>query len=417
MADPLFSVNIQGSRKSIAALDVAQILYLLIEIEPPPQRDAARLPLNLCIVIDSSSSMKGERLDHVRTAVKAVLEEMLAGDVLSLVAFNDSAEIILPPQKIISSIKIEPVLKKITASGGSELGSGLQTGITQLSTSNLETHNNQLILITGAHTYGSESSCANLAEKAAADGIEFSTFGIGSEWNDRFLDRLVSFSGGQSVYIDSPGKLDSSLEQRVESIGRNYAKNVRMIANFTDEITLKSAVKVNPFAQQLSVQNGQLNFGGAEEQKPLTVLLEFVISPIVAKNSLSVPILLVADLPSLHIKDRTHTQKYDLEVLDNNPLLQPSEYLLHAVQAMNFHRMNELAWQEIKVGAIEKATSRLHNLATRLLEQSKTEMAQRLLSEADRLMTWGSMSGEGRKALKYGTRALMEQSRTDEHQQ
>jgi hypothetical protein len=71
-----------------------------------------------------------------------------------------------------------------------------------------------------------------------------------------------------------------------------------------------------------------------------------------------------------------------------------------------------LAWQDIKTGDIDKATTRLHLLATRLLEEGHTNMAQRVLSEADRLMTRGSMSGEGRKALKYGTRALLEESRT-----
>jgi len=82
------------------------------------------------------------------------------------------------------------------------------------------------------------------------------------------------------------------------------------------------------------------------------------------------------------------------------------------VQAMNFHRMSEVAWKDIKSGDIERATSRLNLLATRLLEEGHTNMAQRVLSEADRLATLGSMSGEGRKALKYGTRALLEETRT-----
>ena len=78
---------------------------------------------------------------------------------------------------------------------------------------------------------------------------------------------------------------------------------------------------------------------------------------------------------------------------------------------MNFHRMNELAWQEIQDGDIQKATIRLQTLATRLLEAGHAGMAQRVFSEAERVMTWGSMSGEGRKALKYGTRALLSESR------
>ncbi len=173
MADPLFSVNIQGSRTAIATLETAQILYLLIDIKPPKQAEATRLPLNLCLVIDRSTSMKGVRLHHVRIAAMAILEKMLPDDMVTMVAFSDWAEVILPPQKIDSSPKITTVLNRITASGGTELFSGLQVGIRQLSHTNLETHNNHLILLTDGHTYGDEKSCVNLDQKAADNGIDF----------------------------------------------------------------------------------------------------------------------------------------------------------------------------------------------------------------------------------------------------
>ncbi len=415
MADPLFSVNIQGSRNAIAALEVAQLLYLLIDIKPTKQREDTRLPLNLCLVIDRSTSMKGVRLHHVRTAAKAILEKLSAEDVVSMIAFSDWAEVILPPQRIDSSSKIITVLNRVTASGGTEMFSGLQAGIRQLSRTSLETHNNHLILLTDGHTYGDETRCVKLAEKAAEDGIDFSAFGIGSEWNDQFLDRLVSYSGGQSLYIESPREVISYMERRVEGITRIYAQNVRMIADFNEGIRLKSAFKVYPFAQQLSVNEDQLNFGAAEGQRLLSILLEFIISPKALKREIFIPIKLLADIPAMLIKDRELELTYKLEITDNNPRLQPSEDLLNAVQAMNFHRMSEVAWKDIKGGDIEKATSRLHLLATRLLEEGHTIMAQRILSEVDLLATSGLMSGEGRKALKYGTRALLEETRTADH--
>jgi Ca-activated chloride channel family protein len=411
MADPLFSVKIQGSREAIAALEVAQILYLLVDIRPPQKREIKRLPLNLCLVIDRSTSMKGTRLHHVRAAAIALLEKLLAEDLVTIVAFSDWAEVILPPQKIESTAKVMTALNTITASGGTEMFSGLQAGIIQLKRTNLETHNNHLILLTDGHTYGDETTSIKIVREAADKGIDFSAFGIGSEWNDRFLDKLVSYSGGQSIYIESPQKVTSYMEQRVEGIGRIYAQNVRLNVDFPEGIKLKSAFKVNPFAQQLSVKEQQLNLGAVEGRRPLSILLEFIIPPLDSNSSISIPVQLLADIPSQLIKDRDLKLSYDLEVVDRNPQLQPPDDIIDAVQAMNFHQMNESAWQDIKKGDIEKATARLHMLATRLLEEGHTKMAQRVLSEADRLMTRGSMSGEGRKALKYGTRALLEESR------
>lgn len=408
MADPLFSVNIQGSRRSIAALQVEQVLYLLVDITSIQQSDVERQPLNLCLVVDRSTSMKGARLNAVRAAASALIEKLMVNDVLSIVTFSDWAEVVLPPQNIESKAKVMSVLNNITGAGGTEIFSGLQAGISQLAKSNLDAHNNHLILLTDGHTYGDEEPSDKIVRKATEKGIDFSAFGIGSEWNDRFLDKLVSYSGGQSVYIESPTNVISHMERRIDGIGRIYAQNIRLLVDFEDGIKLESAFKVNPFAQELTVKRDQLNFGAVEGAKPLSILLELIVPPVPADTTISIPFRFFADIPSQLVRDRELNEKYDLQVVDRQPKLQPSDELLDAVRAMNFHRMNEMAWQDIKIGQIEKATVRLHLLATRLLEEGHDQMAQRALSEADRLLTWGSMSDEGRKVLKYGTRALME---------
>jgi Ca-activated chloride channel family protein len=411
MTDLLFTVDIQSSRVVIPSVDVPQLVYLLIDIRPPEDRDLTSLPLNLCIVIDRSSSMRGDRLDHVRAATSAVLEKLSSDDVVSIVTFSDSAEVVFPVQHVTSKAEVLSVLNSINAAGGTEMLSGLRFAFNQMERVPLETHNNHLLLLTDGHTYGDENACIDLVHSAADKGIDFSAFGIGSEWNDRFLDSLVSYSGGQSVFVESPEKVISSMQRRFEGIGRIYAQNVRLVADFPNEITLKSAFKMTPFSQSLSQKDIFINFGAVEGRRTLSVLLEFLLDPQPAGATVSIPLLLLADIPSQLIRDRELKLRYDLEVVAEEPELNPPQELINAVQAMNFHKMNEIAWQEIQDGDIQKATIRLQTLATRLLEAGHAGMAQRVFSEAERVMTWGSMSGEGRKALKYGTRALLSESR------
>jgi Ca-activated chloride channel family protein len=411
MTDLLFTVDIQSSRVVIPSVDVPQLVYLLIDIRPPQDRDLTSLPLNLCIVIDRSSSMRGDRLDHVRAATSAVLEKLSSDDVVSIVTFSDSAEVVFPVQHVSSKAEVLSVLNSINAAGGTEMLSGLRYGFNQMERVPLETHNNHLLLLTDGHTYGDENACIDLVHSAADKGIDLSAFGIGSEWNDRFLDSLVSYSGGQSVFVESPEKVISSMQRRFEGIGRIYAQNVRLVADFPNEITLKSAFKMTPFSQSLSQKDIFINFGAVEGRRTLSVIFEFLLDPQPAGATVSIPLLLLADIPSQLIRDRELKLRYDLEVVAEEPELNPPQELINAVQAMNFHRMNEIAWQEIQDGDIQKATIRLQTLATRLLEAGHAGMAQRVFSEAERVMTWGSMSGEGRKALKYGTRALLSESR------
>ena len=49
-------------------LDEPQMLYLILEIEAPAEaRQAPAPPLNVCLVLDRSTSMQGEKMDTVKS--------------------------------------------------------------------------------------------------------------------------------------------------------------------------------------------------------------------------------------------------------------------------------------------------------------------------------------------------------------
>jgi Ca-activated chloride channel family protein len=68
--------------------------------------------------------------------------------------------------------------------------------------------------------------------------------------------------------------------------------------------------------------------------------------------------------------------------------------------------MQERAMEEVQSGEIDAAVSRLKTVATRLLDIGEAELARAALLEAGRLAKTGSLSDEGRKKLRYGTRGL-----------
>ena len=61
---------------------------------------------------------------------------------------------------------------------------------------------------------------------------------------------------------------------------------------------------------------------------------------------------------------------------------------------------------EVETGQIDTAVNRLKTMATRLLNIGETELARAALLEAGYLAQTGSLSNEGRKKLRYGTRGL-----------
>ncbi|MFQ5437012.1 MAG: hypothetical protein ACE5FD_19310, partial [Anaerolineae bacterium] len=96
-----------------------------------------------------------------------------------------------------------------------------------------------------------------------------------------------------------------------------------------------------------------------------------------------------------------------LFVFRHPPQATPPPDLVKAVRLLNLYRMNERVWEDVEAGDLDNATRRMRHLSTRVLEAGKTKLAQQAFAETERLATVGHLSGEGRKRLKYGTRAML----------
>ncbi len=78
------------SRPNLVHLDEPQMLYFILELEAPAEaREAPSPPLNVCLVLDRSTSMQGEKMDIVKATAIQVLRNLRMQDILSVVAFSD----------------------------------------------------------------------------------------------------------------------------------------------------------------------------------------------------------------------------------------------------------------------------------------------------------------------------------------
>jgi Ca-activated chloride channel family protein len=410
MTHHLVDVRINGSREMIRAQDEAQLLYLLVTLLAPSGPQETHLPLNLCLVIDHSTSMNGHRLEQLKVATAEIIDKLAAEDVLSVIAFSDRANVILPVGRTLDRARLVSRVSRIRASGGTEIFQGLSLGVTEMRKVSLSSHANHLILLTDGHTYGDVEACLELAERSAAKGIDISAFGIGAEWNEEFLDDLTTPSGGETVYITSPSQVAVHLQQKVKGFGVVYGRNLRLVNDLPAGLELKTLFKVAPFAQPLIVKGRHLRVGFVEERTPLSLLLEIIIGPQLAGRRVSIPLNFMVDIPSMKLVDQVIKRDYEIAVVAHDPGISSPEDVSQAVQAWNFYRMNELAWDDLEAGRVEQATTRLRRLTQRLHEAGESNLAQEVASEAERLVRTGTISTSGRKTLKFGTRALVTQT-------
>lgn len=209
------------SRKEISRLRESQLIYVLLDLLPSEaqKKAAASVPLNFCLVLDCSTSMKGERLDMVKATAIQIIRKLKPQDVFSVVAFNDRAEVVIPATRQQGSThKLETRIQMLQTGGGTEIFRGLEAGFDEIRRYTNPGTVSHILLLTDGRTYGDESQCYELAKQAAEMGIGISGLGIGSGWNDVFLDQLASTTGGTTMYVSQPKDIERLLNEKFSNL-------------------------------------------------------------------------------------------------------------------------------------------------------------------------------------------------------
>ena len=402
-----FRCEIQQSRRTLLQLDEPQVHYLLIDITPSDTMPEHRPPINLTIVIDRSTSMRGQRLDQVRSAALTILKDMAPQDSASVVAFSDRAEVIVSPDQAKDLATARARLSLLQAGGGTEIGQGLQIGMEELQRNFSREGVSHLVLLTDGRTYGDEDLCLSLADRASELGITINGVGIGADWSDRLLDDLASRSGGNVIFLDTPKVITGLLQRIFDGLSQVVASRVRLDGSLAQQVDLRSAFRLMPDPMPLG-DSLPLVLGNLMRQGRIRVLLEMVIHPIGQVDELTLAHFTVSG-DILTESPEGGNLPADVHIASSKqPEAEPPPAdLVAALNVVGLYRMQEKARHEAELGQSSQAARRLENLATHLLAAGDRELAKAALSEAERLTHTRRLSIEGEKVLKYGTRALL----------
>ncbi len=397
------------SRREVILSPDPQLLYVMMEVIPIPTNQEVTIPLNLCIVIDRSTSMQGERMDIVKTTAKNLVRQLRPVDYLSIVAYSDRAEVIVPATRISNGTeRIESQISLLQTGGGTEIFRGLEAGFEEITRFIRPNFVNHMILITDGHTYGDEAECLSLAQKAHEAGITISGLGIGHEWNDKFLDNLTSKTGGNSTYVADPRDIKRFIELKFKGLNQIFAENTTLSLRLSPAVEIHYAFRLSPEPAKLPMTM-PLNLGNIQNDAGLTIVFELFVKKVPAQSSMILMDgTLRYEIPSRVIPTiRTPISISRPVAKADIPQKPPPQKIVQAMSRLTLYRMQEQAKQDLEAGNIEQATRRLRFLATHLLAQGESSLATTVLGEAGRIERNSSLSDEGEKRIKYGTRALL----------
>jgi Ca-activated chloride channel family protein len=400
-------LRVTPSQTTLPCLNEKQVWYVLVELSASDEVESTRLPMNLALVLDRSTSMKGSRLQQVKEAARYIVDQMGPEDILALVMFSDRAQSVLPGQQNIDKSEARAAISSIQSGGGTEILQGLELGLREIERWRTDDRNSHLILLTDGQTYGDDEECLEAANLASERHIPLTMMGVGSDWNDRLLDDMADLSQGMSIYIDSSDKIARVFRDRIEGLGSIFARKLTLTIHLAEGVSLHSAFRVSPVINRLHFAGGTAALGSLEKRQPQAALLELLLTSRDPGDHRVLQLEAEAIVPAVgHQSVRAH-QEVTLAFqpkLDRRSAVPPD--IVSAMGKLTIFKMQERAMSEIEQGQIEPAVKRLKTLATRLLDIGETELARAALLEAGRLARTGSLSAEGSKTIRYGTRGL-----------
>jgi Ca-activated chloride channel family protein len=402
--------TIKYGSQYLNSINENQVFYALASVQHEMPEGVNRQPVNLCLVIDTSTSMKGRPLEVVKRTLINLHHYLSQDDYVSVVVFNDRADTLLRPTKISDFGNLTRYVMRMHAEGGTEIYQGLKRGYVQLVRSPIfRKSTSLLLLLTDGQTYGDDEMCMRLVRSANQEGVTFSAFGLGDDWNDEFLDRLVGYSGGEVAYLSDVEEFEALLGAYLA--GSQQIDIPQLFINFETHpaVEISNMYRMKPGVMPLLSSNSSYCLGSMVNGVPSVYLFEFTIKPITGVLNRLDLLRGIFEPRNIPKGIKFHSEKISLSVsldLSKEKPNTPDGLVIESVYHISLYRMQAAARKMIRQGDINSGISTLKNLARQLKSQGQENLATSVLEETQYIEENQRYSGSGEKRIKFGTRVL-----------
>ena len=411
------------SRAMLGESTEQQLIYILLEATPEGSAaQLPKLPLNLCLVIDRSSSMRGDRLMQVKEAASRIVDQLSQDDYFALVVFNDRADVVVPAQRVTNKADLKQEIGRVEAAGGTEMANGLALALQEVQRPMLVRGISRMLLLTDGRTYGDESRCVEIVRRAQGRGIGLTALGVGDEWNEDLLETMTARENSRAHYIATAQDITTVFADELKRMHSIFAQQVRLQLASRPGGMVRSLDRVRPFIAPVQItETADLRWSASLGDWPgsdvQAFLIEMVVPPLGAGDHPLLKITLNYDLPSANLRDQSTDEIIRVGVRPADQVTyQVDSTVKYWLERLVAFRLQSSAWQDVEAGRVEEATRRLQMAGTRLFDAGEVALAHTVQEEATRLLRSGNTSEEGRKRIKFGTRGLMGRAQTDERE-
>ena len=202
------------------ALSEAEGFFLLLVAPSVKVEEGRVIPRDVILILDTSGSMEGEKIEQAQEALVYVLEHLNAEDRFNIIAFSTGLQQyaggLRPASEAGEAVEW---VRRLEAVGGTDINRALLEALAQADT---ERSTVLIFLTDGLPTEGVteiEQILANVeaAASQSADGVRLFPFGVGDDVNTILLDTLAEQQRGAAGYVRPHERID-------EEVSGFYAK-------------------------------------------------------------------------------------------------------------------------------------------------------------------------------------------------
>lgn len=386
-----------------------QLNYLLVEAQPVGV-PSVPVPLNFCLVLDRSGSMKGEKLANMKSATRRVIERLTPQDIVSIIIFDDTVQILLPATYATDQADLLAQVDTIEECGGTAMSLGMEAGKNELERYMTNDRISHMLVLTDGQTWGDESTCRSLAESMGQKGIRITALGVGAEWNEKLLDDLALLTNGVSDYIADPTQIDTFFQRTMQTVQGTAIRDARLLLRLVRDVTPRAVYRATPTIAHLGlhqadehtllIKMGDLSYGSGG-----SIIFEMMI-PSRAPGSFRIAQGEIHGTPVGHQQETMVKDDVLLDFVTHETQAAYTPHVMNLVEKVTAFKLQTRALEEAEVGNIGAATQKLRAAATRLLDLGELELASQAQQQADQLEQGSGVSAEAQKALRYATRRL-----------
>jgi Ca-activated chloride channel family protein len=180
-------------------------VYLDLRVSGKALANNNRKPMNLVLVIDRSGSMGSEnKLEKVKEAAGAIIDNMNPTDRLAIVIYDDQVQTLYPSSPVENKARLREAIYSLSPGGSTNLFGGLEAGFEEARRNFNRAYVNRIVLLSdGLANVGviDPNQIAAEAKRIRENNISISSMGVGIDYNENLMANIADNSGGNYYYI------------------------------------------------------------------------------------------------------------------------------------------------------------------------------------------------------------------------